>query len=156
MIYTAWVGVDPGSKGYSCLLCPDRKLVAFKSNADSPQDIYAWFNKIALDFNLRITLIEDVRNIYGVSSRANFSFGFNTGLITGIIQSTGLSLDKIPPKAWQKKVGITSTGRAIKKEVAEKAVALYPYADVTKPRGSIDTDKTDALMIAHTARLIYP
>jgi hypothetical protein len=156
VIYQAWIGVDPGAKSYSCLLCPEKKLVTFKSNIDKPVDIYTWYQEVMLTFNIKMTLIEDVHNIFGVSSKSNFQFGFNTGLITGIIQATGYSLDKIPPKVWHKKLGITSTGKDIKKEVAEKAISLYPYANVTKPRGSIDLDKTDALMLAHTARLMYP
>ena len=156
MLHTSWIGIDPGSKGFSCLLVPDIKLVEFKSNLDKPLDIYAWYSELSIRFNIRIVLMEKVHNIYGVSSKSNFQFGYNTGLITGIVQSTGIGMDQIAPKAWQKLVGITSKGKDIKKEVASKAIELYPYAKVSKPRGSIDTDKTDALMIAHTARIMYP
>ena len=156
MTLNAWVGIDPGIKGYSCLLVPEMGLVDFKPNTDLPLDICTWYSQVALKFNLRIVLIEDVRNIFGVSSRSNFQFGYNTGLITGIVKATGLGMDRVAPKAWQKRIGITSKGKDIKKEVASKAIELYPYATVFKPRGSIDTDKTDALMITHTARIMYP
>lgn len=153
--YKAWIAVDPGAKGYSCLLIPDIKTIEFKSNKDKPTDILSWYSEIDNCYDIRVVLIEDVHNIYGVSSKSNFNFGYNTGFISGIVYATGVSIDKVAPKKWQKELSITSKGKDIKPEVYEKAISLYPYAQLTKVRGGKDYDKSDALMIAHYARLTY-
>lgn len=100
-------------------------------------------------------VIEDVHSIFGTSAKSNFNFGFNTGLITGIIQASGLPLAKVQPKAWQKAVGCKSSGKDLKKEVGKLAQDLYPYADITGPKGGLLDGKSDSLMIAHYATLTY-
>ena len=45
------------------------------------------------EYNIQCIMIEDVHSIYGVSAKSNFNFGFNTGLVTGIVQTLGVRVD---------------------------------------------------------------
>lgn len=116
-----------------------------------PKDLHAWLSLINQDYDLRVILIEKVHAIQGTSAGSNFSFGFNTGLVNGISGTIGCSLDHVTPKTWQKYLGVTKKGKAIKKEVAEIVERLYPQAEVRGPRGGILDGRTDALAIAHFA-----
>lgn len=60
-------------------------------------------------------------------------------------------LDRVTPKKWQKFIGVTAKGDAIKKNVAEIAARLYPNAQLHGPRGGLLDGRSDALMIAHYA-----
>ena len=102
-----------------------------------------------------MAIIEDVHSLYGMSAKSNFSFGFNTGLITGIIQSTGIGLDKVAPKKWQKEIGVKTKGKEIKAEVGQIATRLYPKVQLFTPRGRLEDGKSDSLMIAHYCYLTY-
>lgn len=151
----AWLAVDPGLKGYLCLLVPDLKIVEFKPNTEQPRTISAWLKDIDSKYELVITVIEDVHSIFGTSAKSNFNFGFNTGLITGIIQANSLPLAKIQPKKWQKAIGCKTSGKELKKEVAQIASNIYPYVLLYGSRGGLLDGKSDALMIAHYAYLTY-
>ncbi len=107
-------------------------------------------------------MIEDVHSIYGASAKSTYNFGFNTGLIHGIVRSTGLGLDTIQPKIWQKYIGLVmpavKKGAApiaalrknkIKQDVAAICERLYPQVNIRGNKGGIIDGKSDALMIAH-------
>jgi hypothetical protein len=88
-----------------------------------------------------------------MSAKSNFNFGYNVGaahmLLSGVLYTQEVELELIPPKKWQKGVGITVSGKAIKTAVAELARKLYPDCDIYGPRGGLIDGRADALMIAH-------
>lgn len=49
-------------------------------------------------------VIEDVHQIFGVSSKANFQFGRALGLLEGIISVCEIPWSKVQPKTWQKEM----------------------------------------------------
>lgn len=144
----AFVGADPGAKGAMCLLIPETKQIAFMDNSAKPLEILGWLERINNEYNLKVIMIEDVHAIFGTSAKSNFNFGFNTGLITGIIQASGNSLDKVTPKVWQKYVGVKQKGKLIKKEVGEICDRLYPNTELRGSRGGLLDGRSDALCIA--------
>ena len=151
----AWIGIDPGQKGFLCLIVPNDKIIQYRSNIEKPINISTWLHIINSKYNLKMCVIEDVHSIYGTSAKSNFMFGYNTGLITGIIQTVNLPLAKVQPKKWQKAIGSTCTGNGLKKEIAKIATDLYPNASICGPRGGLMDGKSDSLMIAHYAYLTY-
>ena len=151
----AYCSIDPGIKGSFCLLVPTTKQVAFKPTTDKPMDLVNWLNQIQKELDLRVILIEDVHAIFGTSAGSNFSFGFNTGLVHGIARSTGVSVDLVTPKIWQKYIGVKTKGKLIKKEVADICERLYPQVNVRGPRGGLLDGLSDSLMIAHFAAHKY-
>lgn len=151
----AYIGIDPGAKGSFCLLVPETKQVMFKPTTDKPVDIFKWFGDIQKEFNLVVTMIEDVHSIFGVSAKSNFNFGYNVGLVNIIPSCAGSMVDRIQPKKWQKQIGVKTKGKLIKKEVAEICERLYPNVDIRGPRGGLLDGLSDALMVAHYASLTH-
>lgn len=153
--HNAYIGIDPGMKGAMCTLVPVLKLTEFMENKVHPINILSWLESIQNRYSVQVVMIEKVHSILGMSAKSNFNFGYNTGLITGLAQSTGETVDLVTPKKWQKYVGVTAKGPAIKKNVAGICERLYPHAAIKGPRGGLLDGRSDALMIAHYASHIY-
>jgi len=162
-------GIDPGTNGAIAVLdseSPDSvALLDLKKN--TARDIYYWFNKLFIDqidsgeiiepgdegagydqcFDI---WIEDVHSMFGMSAKSNFGFGKNLGMILTIAELVpSAETHMVTPKIWQKYIGITVKGKAIKKEVAKIAQGLYPNAELHGKRGGLLDGRADALMIAH-------
>lgn len=146
-----YIGIDPGNKGYLCALIPESNKVSFMENNAKPIDIVNWLKSVEKMCNIKVIMIENVHAIQGSSAKSNFSFGFNTGLITGITQTFGIMFDKVNPKAWQKFIGVTKKGLTLKHDVADICERLYPNITIRGPRGGLQDGKSDSLMIAHFA-----
>ena len=146
-----YLACDPGSKGAFCLLLPKFNKASFKSTEDKPSDLIDWIEQIKNEYNLRLIMIEDVHSLPLVSAKSNFSFGYNLGVVTTIAIASKVMVDKVNPKKWQKFIGVTAKGDAIKKDVAAIATRLYPEANIYGPRGGLLDGRSDALMIAHYA-----
>ena len=105
-------------------------------------------------------MIEDVHSIFGASAKSNFMFGFNTGLLHGIIRALGLPLDQVQPKAWQKHIGVKSTvkGKLVKTAVADIVQGLYPEiaTDIFTPRGRLIDGRSDAAGIVSYCKFKHP
>lgn len=147
----AFIGVDPGSKGAFCILCPATKYIEFVDTTAKPMFIREWLMAQQMNFQLQVIMLEKVHAIQGTSAGSNFSFGFNTGVVNGLSESVGCSVDHVTPKAWQRYLGTTKKGKLIKKEVGEIVERLYPGAEIRGPKGGLHDGKSDALAIAHFA-----
>lgn len=104
--------------------------------------------------------IESVHSVFGMSAKSNFTFGYNVGGINMLMESTGIGIDHVTPKVWQKGVGIMAKKPPrkppeLKKAVAGLAARLYPDAPLFGPRGGLLDGRSDSLMIAHYMALKY-
>ena len=144
-------GIDPGATGAICVLdSHDPAHVALLDlKKHSNTDIYNWLHS-QLRFRGSEIWVEDIHSMHGMSARSNFSFGKNLGIVTTIAE---LIIDVTPntvaPKVWQKYIGVTAKGKAIKKQVAKIAQYLYPQAELHGKRGGLLDGRSDALMIAY-------
>ena len=142
-------GVDPGANGAIAVLDssnPDSVALLDLAKV-TPFDAYQWLHKQQPNS----VWIEDVHSLYGMSAKSNFGFGKNLGIVTAIakIAINGQTVKTVTPKIWQKYVGVTVRGKAIKKQVAEIAQSLYPTTELYGKRGGLLDGRADALMIAH-------
>ena len=145
-----YIGVDPGAKGYLCLLVPeDRKIDWCNLATATPASIYNWILEMNKQYKIVTIMIEDVHSLFGMSAKSNFSFGYNLGLITSLCQATEIGVDKVAPKVWQKTIGVKPKSKTIKKDVAQICEQLYPTANIRGSRGGLLDGKSDSLMIAH-------
>lgn len=151
-----WCGIDPGSTGAICAIREDGKVI-FLDTTVAPLELLDWFNALADECDVLVVMVENVHNIRGAASKSTFSFGWNTCKVEVMPLAAGLSVDKVNPKQWQKTVGVKSTtkGKAIKKEVASICARLYPRVNLKGPKGGLLDGRSDALMIAHYAKLKY-
>lgn len=151
-----FVGIDPGAKGSLCSLDIDTKSITFLATSESPHLICEWLYERE---PIRIIGIEEVHSIYGTSAASNFKFGYNVGLLHGIVGATRIGMDTVQPKIWQKQTGVLfrkNMSQADKKKtVAAKALQLYPDAELHGPKGGLLDGRADALMIAHFLTIKY-
>lgn len=142
-------GIDPGNTGAIGVLDSNDPaylaLLDLKSN--SIYEATKWLHQHQVDK----VWVEDVHSLYGMSAKSNFGFGRSLGIARTIseIVTKGVVADTVTPKTWQKYIGVTQKGPAIKKEVAQIAISLYPGANLYGPKGGLRDGRSDALMIAH-------
>ena len=163
------LGIDPGASGYICALAPELKNAEFMSNKEQPHIIYEWLTELTEHYTVSHVMIEDVHSLGNVSAKSNFNFGFNCGLLHGVIGCTAIGLDMVQPKVWQKYIGIRTPVRKkgapkvpasvrskkLKQDVAAICQRLYPKIVIHGPKGGLIDGKSDALMIAHYASHLY-
>jgi len=144
-------GIDPGATGAICVLdSHDPAHVALLDlKKHSNTDIYNWLHN-QLRFRGSEIWVEDIHSMHGMSARSNFSFGKNLGIVTTIAELMVGHLPKtVTPKIWQKYIGVTAKGKAIKKQVAKIAQYLYPQAKLHGKQGGLRDGRSDALMITY-------
>ena len=145
-------GIDPGTNGAIAVLDsenPDSvELLDLKKNTIF--EVFDWMEGEISSFSPGEIWIEDIHSMYGMSAKSNFGFGKNLGIVTAIAEVISASRpNTVTPKIWQKYIGVTAKGKAIKKQVAKIAQGLYPTAELHGKRGGLLDGRSDALMIAH-------
>ena len=162
-------GIDPGTNGAIAVLdseSPD-SVALLDLKKSTATHISNWFNELFIHqveieelihpasddeaYNQCFDIwVEDVHSMFGMSAKSNFGFGKNLGMILTIAELVpSAETHMVTPKIWQKYIGVTVKGKAIKKEVAEIAQVLYPNAELHGKRGGLLDGRADALMIAH-------
>lgn len=151
------VGIDPGQRGSICAIQVKSLEAIFYPTSEKPIDIVGFFEQLDRECDIRVIMIEDVHAIPGTAAGSNFKFGYNVGVINALAQVTGHRVDLVPPKRWQKAVGVKqgTKGKDIKIAVAGICDRLYPKAKIRGPKGGLLDGRSDALMIAHYAILKY-
>lgn len=155
MVYTAFLGIDPGKGGAACLITPhDIEFFDWpESNnyAEVFDKIRSWRGSY---YGELFAHLEKVSAYQGSSATGNFQFGANFGAWNMLLASLAIPFQLVQPKAWQKAVGITNQdGPDTKARAFNVASRLFPQAIITGPRGGIKDGRADALLIAHSARL---
>ena len=142
-------GIDPGNNGAVCVLDSSNPtspalLDFYKS---STYDIATWIHQQNPD----VIWIEELHSIYHVTAKSNFGLGRSVGIVLSIAEiiKKGTKPRLVPPKVWQKFAGVTAKGKAIKNNIANLAMSLYPGANLYGPKGGFKDGRADALMIAH-------
>ena len=161
-------GIDPGANGAICVLdSQDPAYVALLDLAKTTTfDASQW---------LRIELTDDVKNVDyylgkgkfyhpkseiwienihgfpGMTANSNFGMGRSVGKVHAIaeIATHGQEAKLVVAQVWQKYIGVTVKGKAIKQQVAKIAQYLYPQAELHGKRGGLLDGRSDALMIAY-------
>jgi Holliday junction resolvasome RuvABC endonuclease subunit len=142
-------GIDPGMDGAICVLDSQNPahiaLIDIKKHAIF--ELAHWLH----NQQISVVYLEDVHSLYGMSAKSNFSFGRNLGVVMTIAQivTEGKPTEYVTAKVWQKFIGVTSKGKAIKNDVAQLALSLYPQAQLYGPKGGLRDGRADALMITH-------
>ena len=155
-------GIDPGTNGAIAVLDsenPDSvELLDLKKNTIF--DTYYWLkDELGLQNKDKTAdiWVEDIHSMYGMSAKSNFGFGRNLGVVTAVAEivkgtlhgMSVITIKTVTPKIWQKYIGVTAKGKAIKQQVAKIAQYLYPQAELHGKRGGLLDGRSDALMIAY-------
>jgi hypothetical protein len=159
------MGVDPGKSGGIALLFSDRgnivKVIAIHM-PDTPKDVFEWIRNAAvidaknlLGFEGCVAIIEQVGGYqpskkngdgFVAGSSAMFNFGKGLGHLEMALLACGIPTESVPPRKWQKALGISSrknteTKTQWKNRLKSVAQRLFPSEKVTLATA-------DALLIA--------
>ena len=142
-------GIDPGASGAMCVL--DSKDPTYTALLDLKKHTIYEATKWLHNQQVDTAWLENVHSLFGMSAKSNFGFGRNFGIAFAIakVGTSDGSIQQVTPKIWQKYVGVTVKGKAIKQEVANIAQTIYPSAVIHGPQGGLLDGRSDALMIAH-------
>lgn len=148
-----YLGIDPGFKGAICFFDPIGWQAGFIDLNKPVNLIHEKLHSLNTEFLVREATIEDVHSLYGMSAKSNFSFGYNVGMINTLLLANNFKVNKVQPKVWQKAVGVTCTGKAIKNNVADLCKLTEIDCDIYGPKGGLLDGRSDSLMIAYYAYL---
>ena len=142
-------GIDPGANGAICVLdSQDPTYIALLDLAKTTTfNASQWLHAQKPD----IVWIENIHGFPGMASQSNFGMGRSVGKVHAIaeIATHGQEAKLVVAQVWQKYIGVTAKGKAIKKQVAKIAQYLYPQAELHGKRGGLLDGRSDALMIAY-------
>jgi hypothetical protein len=101
------MGIDPGKLGGLATLSLKSEgffnieYISMPLLANGEVDAVELLNKIDR-FNPTHIFLEKVHSIFGSSAKSNFSFGKNVGITVTACLLSGISLQEVNPKEWQK------------------------------------------------------
>ena len=144
-------GIDPGVNGAIAVLDSENpdSVALLNLKKTTINNIHNWLHS-QLRFRGSEIWVEDIHSMYGMSAKSNFSFGKNLGMVTAVAELFNHDLpNTVTPKIWQKYIGVTVKGKALKKQVAKIAQHIFPQAELHGKRGGLLDGRSDALMIAY-------
>ena len=151
-------GIDPGANGAIAVLDSENpdSVALLDLKKTTINNIYNWLHS-QLRFRSGEIWVEDIHSMYGMSAKSNFGFGRNLGVVTAVAEivkgtlhgMSVITIKTVTPKVWQKYIGVTAKGKAIKQQVSKIAQYLYPQAELHGKRGGLLDGRSDALMIAY-------
>lgn len=182
------IGIDPGAKGGIALLHKDKldlyvmptweqKILLSKPKELKGGKIKTHRTEVNISANQleRILIdrviskghdrpkvyVEDIKDIYGISSQANFKMGYNLGMVHSLLDRTFSEYFLVRPQLWQKEIWIESDiikkpnkRNDTKKTSLNAAMRIFPEESFIAPNGKTPHDGLfDAALIAHYGEL---
>lgn len=167
-----YVGIDPGEEGFISVQKGGKWNFFSLKEADTLQ--VGDFLRELKEENENITAVmEDVHAIFGASAKSTFNFGFNKGLLYGLLCGFKIPLTLVPPKEWQnlmwtnndkeydikilkKKNGEQSIRKTVntKKTSTNCCRRLFPELDLRRNTRCVkfDDNKIDSILICEYGR----
>ena len=166
MAEQSFIGCDPGGNGALCLLkvTPEKTDIFFLDHKKStPSERMRWAFQAGKECNVRMSMLEEVHSLFGMSAKSNFTFGGEFAIAKFVLEhQETYGTDLVKPKEWQKAVGIPvkkpkekRTSAQLKKLVEDRCNQLYPGCSIYGAKGGLLDGRSDALMIAHYCMLKY-
>ena len=175
-LYT--IGIDPGVSGGAALIGTNYQILKTIYFTEDRRDIFenlkdmkhiasseggiggrGYSLKAGIELVHARPAMAGGKIVQGVKS--TFTFGVNYGYVLMACTALSISIENIPPKAWQKFYHLTrdkqDSTRAWKEKLLRKAQELYPeYFLWNKPRTkTIQLQVADAILIANMLRSNY-
>lgn len=153
-----YIGLDPGSKGCMSVI-HGNSIEAFSFIDYDMADICRELQDIN-SYNSCYALVEDVHAVFGSSAKATFEFGYNKGLLVGMLTALHIPYSLVPPKTWQNGVwercDKVMDGKKIKTKETSINCAKRIFPNVNLLRSArctkVDDGICDSLLMAEYAR----
>ena len=163
-----FVGIDPGLKGAIAIISHGTgklRLIPFSSLHEKDQKFFHLPLLTPEVVSLRghsFIFMENVHAMTGQGVSSSFSFGWNTGMIEGVLQYEGFQVNKVLPLTWQKELGLLNCtdGKEFKSVGSKKAARKKAYVQKAKElfpndAARINLETADAILIAEYARKVF-
>lgn len=95
-------------------------------------------------------VIEDVGARPGQGVTSMFSFGYSTGIVTGVLQGMGMTIHKSAPSVWKLLMGVNAT----KSYSRIRAKALFPDHEKLFDRAK-DDGRAEAALLAKFGERVF-
>lgn len=139
------IAIDPGKSGGIAVITPD-KIQAY-SMPETERDIVSVLTELRKE--TLVAYIEDVpKAIFGAGASALAVLHRNCGLIEGALLCLKFTIIRVPPKKWQKAVGMAKgklPQRAWKLKLKGEAQRRFPQVE------NVNLETADALLILAAA-----
>lgn len=145
---TVFIGIDPGADGALAWLTAHGEIVQVRDMPAHMEEVRDWLVTpcpVPL-----FVVIEAQQAMPGQGVTSMFSLGQRYGLLTGLLVGLQIPHQAVRPQAWMKAMGIPP--KADKKAHVERALSLFPTAEVKGPRGGMKDGRADALLLAEFGR----
>lgn len=137
------LSIDPGKTGALASFNPaSHELTLVPFSKLSHRDITDALAKLCP--LARLVVIEDVHSMPTDGGKMAFSFGFETGVIHGILAANGIKPLPVAPAVWKSAMNLTKD----KRRSLEKARVLFPAQAHEFKRVTVDDGKAEAALIA--------
>lgn len=142
------LGVDPGESGAAVLLRGRKIVEMLRFKKCTEQEMATWFLGIAA---LKpIGALEKVRSSPQMGVTSSFTFGWNYGLLRGLMAAAYIPFEDVTPQVWQKGLRIPSKSK--KEKPIQFKQRLRIEAHQRWPRFNLTADLADACLIAEWLR----
>jgi hypothetical protein len=157
-------GIDPGASGGIAIISGDNIVQAFPI-PKTEGDIALLFAERIKPAGITYCVLEAVHSFPGQGVVSSFTFGRGVGLLVGLLMAHRIPFEEIPPRTWQKALGIPPRIKAPKRpkpfmtyapeeSQSEWKNRLKAKAQQLFPEIKITLSTADALLIAEAARRI--
>lgn len=155
-----WVGIDPGGCGFLCVMGAD---APFKWVPVSNEREFIETLAFLADSYDVVACIEDVHAMPGQGVASSFKFGYNVGILVGILKCLKIAYHQVSPQKWQKEIWerndkVTKGSKTDPKKTSINAAhRLFPSVDFRKTERChvADDNKVDATLIALYCKMHY-
>lgn len=130
---TQYMAIDPGASGGIAWTEPECGTNAI-GMPDTVVDIADHLRYLFIQKGCRTAFLEEIPKFAGPNGAAMIKLGIRYGEIRGILATLGLKVVELPPKLWQKTLGLggkATHGTRWKAYLKEKAQAYHPQLTVT-------------------------
>lgn len=141
-------GIDVGAKGALAIVTNDS--LCYSLYETNGLDSYI---KLLEDEKPSLVIVEKVGAMPNQGVVSMFNFGAKLGELEGMLRALRIPYQLVAPKIWQKALGIPP--KSDKKYIADVVKKLYPKANLYTPRGRLIDGLSDAIALAHYARIVY-
>jgi len=162
MTQILFIGIDPGASGAIAVIDRTQKIYLlqdFPGDEVAVSEIIRNLKSNYSDIDIGINrvfqfkaAIERVHSMPGQGVSSSFKFGTNYGIWKGILASFQIPFHEPSPQAWQK--GVIKKAQD-KIPALAAARRIWPFAELTGPRGGAKDGRADALLIADWCRKQY-
>jgi len=150
------IGIDPGFSGAIAFLHNNNKLIVndmplVKINnrkqvdCDKINELIKTAKINSKNFNF--AAIEDVHSMPGQGVASTFRFGYNAGILLGILKSNDIKVLRVRPTVWKSALGLSRK----KSESLMLAKKIFPYYKTYFNRAK-DDGRAEAALLAYYAK----